>query len=296
MMNRVFREPLLHFALLGTVIFGINVLFSDSTTETKPQIEITAADIEHLRTLWQRTWQRPPTPEELRGAIDARVREEILYREALAMGLDKDDTVVRRRLVQKLEFLSEDVVTLAEPSTAALEHYFKEHVERYREPARLSFAQVYFSTDRHGLQAEAMASEALLALTAGAGSPVEAGQGLGDRFLLDYAYGDESMQDISRKFGRDFADAIAQLPPGQWHGPILSGYGLHLVYIEDRTPGRTPALAEVRDVVLRDYEQAKREEAAQAFYDRLKQRYRIAIDEKALSSVAHTGLVAETMQ
>lgn len=288
-MNSIFREPLLHFALLGAVIFGVNAFLNDGAAKTKPQIEITAADIEHLRALWQRTWQRPPTPKELQGAIDARVREEILYREALAMGLDKDDTVIRRRLVQKLEFLSEGVATSVEPNSAELHRYLKEHAERYREPARLSFMQVYFNTDRHGPQTETITRKALQALSAGGGSPMEAGRGYGDRFVLGYAYGNESIADISHKFGQGFADAIAPLPPGRWHGPIASGYGLHLVYIEDRTPARTPPLAEVRDAVLHDYEQAKREKVMQAFYERLKQRYHIVIDEAAFRRANHNS-------
>ncbi|KPK38279.1 MAG: hypothetical protein AMJ69_08835 [Gammaproteobacteria bacterium SG8_47] len=296
-MNKLLREPLLHFVLLGAAIFGFNALVTKPAADAQPRVEVTAADIEHLRTLWQRTWQRPPSAQELRGVVEAQVREEILYREALAMGLGQDDTVVRRRLAQKLEFLAEDLLSTREPSTEELERYFIQHTERYRVPARLSFTQVYFSTDRHGVETEAVAREALLALTAGSGSPAEAGQGMGDAlFTLDYAYTDLSMPDVAHTFGREFADAIESLPTQQWQGPVASGYGLHLVFIQERIAGELPALVDVRDAVLRDYEQARRDEAAQAFYDRLKQGYRIVIDENALSAAGNTVPGTETAQ
>lgn len=293
-LKRVLREPLLHFALLGAMIFGLNLWLNVPTAQTRPRIEITAAEIEHLRTLWQRTWQRPPTPEELRGLIDTRVREEILYREALAMGLDKEDTVVRRRLVQKLEFLSEDVATMVEPNEENLERYFLDHAEHYREPVRLSFAHVYFSADRHGQQTGALAKRALQLLTANGGAPAEGGRGLGDHlFAIEYDYVDQGVPEVARTFGKDFADEIAQLPTSRWQGPVLSGFGLHLVYINDRVHGRMPALSDVRDAVLRDYEQARREEASQGFYARLKQRYEIIVGQMVLSGAVRAESLAE---
>lgn len=292
-MSKLLREPLFHFALLGAAIFGVNALWSSADTDAQPRIDIAAADIEHLRTIWQRTWQRPPTPEELRGAVEARVREEVLYREALAMGLDQHDTVVRRRLAQKLEFLSEDLMTLAEPSVEELERYFIQHSEQYREPTRLTFTQIYFSTDRHGVETDAVAREALLALTAAGGSPPEAGEGRGDRlYTMEYAYTDQSVRSIARIFGQDFVDAIADLPAGSWQGPIASGYGLHLVFVSERVPGELPSFEDARETVLRDFEQTRRDEAARAFYEQLKQRYQIMIDEKALSAAATAPLAA----
>ncbi|GKS59342.1 hypothetical protein YTPLAS18_28690 [Nitrospira sp.] len=292
-MRRVIREPLLHFALLGLVIFGLNTWLDDTAVHNGLRIELTAADIGHLRTLWQRTWQRPPTADELRGAIEDRVREEILYREALAMGLDKDDTVVRRRLMQKLKFLSEDLMAGTEPTVDELQRYFREHRERYREPVRLQFSQVFFNVDRHGAKAAGMAREALESLTA-RGASANAGQALGDRLLtLVYDYPEQSVEDVARVFGDDFARQVVQLPVGGWQGPVRSGYGLHLVYIKDRRPGLVPTLASVQHAVLRDYEQAKREEAAEDFYERLRARYDIVIDQTALESLARGRSLAE---
>lgn len=293
-LKRLLREPLLHFALFGAIIFAVNAWLNGPGTQARPRVDMTPAEIEHLRTLWQRTWQRPPTPGELRGAIDARVREEILYREALAMGLDKDDTVVRRRLMQKLEFLSEDILVTGEPKAEDLEAYFREHAERYREPARISFSQVFFNVDRHGIETDAKARTALQILTATENALATAGQGLGDHlFTIESDYFDHSLLDIARTFGKEFADRITELQTGQWQGPVASGYGLHVVFIKERTSGRMPALAEVRESVVRDYEQARREEASKAFYARLKERYDIVIDQTALNAAAPAGSLAE---
>jgi len=282
--SKWFNEPLVRFLIIGAVIFSINALVNQSDNNTQPKIEITATDIDRLRTLWQRKWQRLPSTEELQGLIDAEIREEILYREALAMGLDKDDTIVRRRMAQKLEFLTEDLMALNEPTEEALTKFFQENADKYREPAKLSFTHIYFSSDRRGVNAETDAQQALLNLNALGGSPVEAGIEMGDRFMLDYAFDQLSVFDIARWFGRNFADEVEKLPQGSWQGPITSGYGIHLVYVTDHIPGRLPELAEVSDAVLRDYQQQKRDEANRAFYARLKQRYHISIDETALEA------------
>jgi hypothetical protein len=282
--NKWLQEPLVRFLIIGAAIFAINAWVNNSDQGAKPSVDITAADIDRLRTLWQRKWQRPPTHAELQGLVNAEIREEILYREALAMGLDKDDTIVRRRMAQKLEFLTEDLMTLKDPNNKELMNYYEKHTDKYREPARLSFTHIYFSSDRRGFNAEADAQQALLNLNAKGGSPVDAGQALGDRFMLDSNYDQLTIPDIARLFGGKFANALEKLPQGGWQGPVTSGYGVHLVYITEHIPGRLPDLAEVRDAVSRDYQQQKREAANQAFYARLKQRYNISIDQTALEA------------
>jgi hypothetical protein len=282
--NKWLQEPLVRFLIIGAAIFAINAWVNNSDQGAKPSVDITAADIDRLRTLWQRKWQRPPTHAELQGLVNAEIREEILYREALAMGLDKDDTIVRRRMAQKLEFLTEDLMTLKDPNNKELMNYYEKHTDKYREPARLSFTHIYFSSDRRGFNAEVDAQQALLNLNAKGGSPVDAGQALGDRFMLDSNYDQLTIPDIARLFGGNFANALEKLPQGSWQGPVTSGYGIHLVYITEHIPVRLPDLAEVRDAVSRDYQQQKREAANQAFYARLKQRYNISIDQTALEA------------
>ena len=282
--SKWFKEPLVRFLIIGVAIFAVNAWVNTSEDNAQPKIEVTATDIDRLRTLWQRKWQRPPTTEELQGLIDAEIREEILYREALAMGLDKDDTIVRRRMAQKLEFLTEDLMALNQPTDEELAQYYKENADKYREPAKLSFTHIYFSSDRRGVNAETDAQQALLNLNALGGSPVDSGTEMGDRFMLDSTYDQFSIPDIARLFGGNFANEVEKLPQGSWLGPIMSGYGIHLVYVTNHIPGRLPELTEVSDAVLRDYQQQKREEANQAFYARLKQRYHISIDEATLDA------------
>ena len=276
------HEPLFRFLLIGAAIFALNAWVNKSDHEAKPTLEITAADIDRLRNLWQSKWQRPPTSVELRGLIDAEIREEILYREALAMGLDKDDTIVRRRMAQKLEFLTEDLMALDDPTNEELTEYLQKNAEKYREPARLSFTHIYFSRDRRGVNAEADAQQALLNLNALGGSPAAAGKDMGDLLLLESSYDQLALPDIARLFGGSFAAEIEKLPQGSWQGPVMSGYGIHLVYVTHHIAGRLPEPAYIRDAVLRDYQHEKREQANQEFYARLKQHYSVSIDESAL--------------
>jgi hypothetical protein len=227
-----------------------------------------------LAELFQRTWRRPPTEAELDGLIDDFVKEEILYREALALGIEQDDIVIRRRLRQKMEFISEDLATQAEPTGAELQAFLEEHPERFREPSRVSFAQVYLSPERRGEAAWGDAERMLVALDAGRSDPAEAG----DPFLLEQDYRELAAHDVERLFGRAFAAQVAELPIGRWSGPVESGYGLHLVLVRERDPARLPDLDEVRDAVANEWWAARRKEANRAFYDGLRARYEVTVE------------------
>ena len=271
---RILREPLFHFLLIGGAIFGFYVAVSDApVSESENRIIVTASDIERLRGIWERQWQRPPTPDELRELVEQHVREEVLYREALALGLERDDTVVRRRLAQKFEFLTEDVAASRDPTDAELAAFFEANRERYRVPPRTSFTQVYFSPDRRGAAAQQDASLALASLRVG--SPM-AGN-FGDGSMLDDAYREKTPQEIEAAFGRDFAAAVSAHEPGTWFGPVASGYGLHLVRIDERIEGRLPALSEVERRVWTDWSYEQRRQADDAIYRRLLGRYSVVI-------------------
>jgi hypothetical protein len=268
-------EPLFHFLLIGGAIFGFYVAVSDApVSESENQVIVTASDIEGLRGIWERQWQRPPTPDELRELIEQHVREEILYREALALGLERDDTVVRRRLAQKFEFLTEDVAASRDPTDAELAAYFEANRERYRVPEQTSFTQVYFSRDRRGAAVQQDASLALASLRDG--SPVTASN-LGDGSMLDDAYREKTPQEIEAAFGRDFAAALSAHEPGTWFGPVASGYGLHLVRIDERIAGRLPALSEIERRVWADWSYEQRRQANDEIYRRLLDRYSVVI-------------------
>jgi peptidyl-prolyl cis-trans isomerase C len=279
--RQVFREPLAQFLAIGAIFFAVYRLpGSESLSASNNRIAIGAGEIEQSRAMFVKQRQRPPTEEELRGLIDARVQEEVLYREALAMGLDQDDTIIKRRLAQKLEFLNEDLSDAVVPTDAQLSAYFTENGERYQAPSRLSFVHVYFSTAKRGQKAEHDAKNVLVRLRTGA--PASAVEEMGDMFLLDYAYKEVLPEDIEKVFGRSFAEELVKLPEREWHGPIVSGYGLHLIKVSERQTLRASTLDTVREQVKRDWLEARRRHIKEQTFKKLRERYEVVIDDKAL--------------
>jgi PPIC-type PPIASE domain len=274
---KVLREPLLHFVVLGTGLFVLFGVVGESADERPDRIVVSQAKIENLAGLFERTWRRPPTQAEIDGLIADHVKEEILYREALALGLERDDIVIRRRLRQKMEFISEDVARPAEPTEGELQAFLAEHADRFREPWRVSFAQVYLSPDRRGEDAWGDAERLLVALDTGRSDPAAAG----DPFLLEQDYRELATQDVERLFGGAFAGQVAELPVGRWSGPVESGYGLHLVLVRERKPARLPDLDEVRDAVANEWRAVRQEEANRAFYAGLRAGYEVTVERPA---------------
>jgi peptidyl-prolyl cis-trans isomerase C len=279
-MKKLFREPLLHFLLIGAVLFGLHALLQPRQPEAPSarRIVISQGDIERLRLTWQMQWQRPPTAEEWQGLVEAHIREEALYREALALGLDRDDTIVRRRLAQKFEFLTQDLAAWRLPTDAELESFFEQHRERYRVATRLSFSHVYFNPDRRGPGVERDAQEALTHLRAGTAHETAE---LGDPFLLDHELRQKTSDEVEQMFGRTFAEAVVNVAPGSWQGPIASGYGWHLVKVDERTAARLPDLAEVQNQVQRDWADAQRRAANEEVIARIRARYEVVIQQPA---------------
>lgn len=276
-MKRWLKEPLLHFLLLGAGIFLAYRLMPRTVSSGEPgEIIVTQGQIEHLAAGFTKTWQRPPTQEELTGLVRDRVREEVYCREAIAMGLDKDDTVIRRRLRQKMEFISDDLTGQAEPNDAELNAYLQAHPNTFRVPPRVTFRQVYLSPKTRGDHLSRDATE-LLARLNQADSPPDSSD-LGDALMLESDFTNESVDEIARQFGEKFSTQLNGLLTGQWHGPIESGYGAHLVLVTQRTEGHMPALAEVRDAVLRKWSSVRRLEANQKFYQELLKRYTVTIE------------------
>ncbi len=291
---KLLREPLVHFLVLGLGLFLLFGIVGDSDDAPTDRIVVSTARVAQLTEIFTRTWQRPPTEQELEGLIEAHIREEVYYREALAMGLDRDDTIVRRRLRQKLEFFTDDLVAAVDPTEEQLEAYLSEHADAFRVPAQLSFRQIYFNRDRRGKQAQHDA-ESLLARLNGADSEVDAA-GFGDSVMLPGDYERVSEIDVDRGFGNGFADALAELPVGRWSGPVESGFGLHLVLIRERQPGSLPALAEVREAVEREWRNARREEAAEAFYRGLRERYVVSVERPEAGEGEEESMVVEARQ
>ncbi len=273
-MKTLLREPLLYFLLLGGVFFLVYQQFSNNYSrdpDQREEILVSQARIEALQQGFKKTWQRFPSAAELARLIDGFVREEIYYREALALGLDRDDAVVRRRLRQKLEFISEDLIALAEPDDRELQAYLDTNADAYRQPTVYRFRQVYLNPNKRGEQVESDAMALLARLQDGSADAAIAG----DSIMLQYQFENASDRIIEREFGRPFVQQLAQLPTGNWQGPIVSGFGLHLVYVAARVDGEVPQLDQVRSQVLRDWTSVERKEANKAIYEGLRKRYKI---------------------
>jgi hypothetical protein len=247
--------------------------------ERPARIVVAPAKIDQLTELFERTWQRRPTAAELDGLIEEYIKEEILYREALALGLERDDAVIRQRLRQKMEFLGEDATEQAAPTEAELMAFLTEHQTRFQAPPRVSFAQVYLSPDRRGREIERDAERLLAALTTGETAAAEAGDP-----LLEPEFEDLASADVVRLFGQPFAARLAALPIGSWSGPVPSPYGLHLVLVRERRPGGVPQLDEIRDAVALEWRAARRQAAADAFYADLRARYEVTVEHPAAAS------------
>ncbi|HET9062975.1 MAG TPA: peptidylprolyl isomerase [Candidatus Binatia bacterium] len=275
-MRRLLKEPLLHFLLVGAGIFIAYNLSSEPGSSAPRHIVVTEGRVEHLATGFARTWQRPPTDSELAGLIDDWVRDEIATREATALGLGQDDTVIRRRLRQKLEFVSEDIAAQAEPTDADLDAYLHAHSELFRVERRLTFSQVYLDPAKHGDNL-GRDSEKLLAQLQRAGGDADSST-LGDSLLLEHTFQSVPASEIAKQFGDEFAAKLGELALGRWQGPVESGYGVHLVLVRERTEGRLPALADVREAVRRERENARRVEANETFYEELSKRYTVTIE------------------
>jgi len=278
---KLLREPLFHFVVLGAVLFGVYAIASDLFSgDTGRRIEIGEAEIGFLAANWERQWRRSPSEQELRALVDSRVREEILYREALAVGLDRNDVVVRRRMVQKMELLSQDLALLADPTDEELRVFFAEHQEDYRVPPRLSFSHIYFNADRRGAATEEDARRILATIRAENLPPARA-QERGDRFMLQHDYALRTPLEVRQLFGNDFSQALFDLAPG-WQGPVGSGYGLHLVHIGNRVESHVPQYAQIRDRLVADYNRMRSTRAKEALYEGLAAEYDVQIDGAAL--------------
>ena len=276
-MKRILSEPLLHFLLLGAAIFAAYGLMSNRTSNVEPgKIVVSQGEVDSMLVGFTRTWQRPPTSEELDRLIQDRVREEVYCREAMALGLDKDDTIIRRRLRQKMEFITDDVVAQAQPTDDELNSYLLAHADAFRVDQRFTFSHIYLNPEKRGDDL-ARDTTQLLAQLNRMGGTADVSE-LGDSFLLERTFAAVPGSELAKQFGDKFAAKLSGLPTGQWQGPIESGYGLHLVFICERTAGRVPALAEVRDAVSREWSNARRLEANEKFFNELLSRYVVVID------------------
>ena len=275
-MKRLLKEPLLHFLVLGTLLFAVYSWLNRSSPNNKNTagtVRITSNEIAWLKETWSRQWQREPSRDELRGLVTDFLKEELLSREARALGLDQNDTIVRRRLAQKLEFLVKDTSTLAEPTEEDLRRFYEANPERFQTDARISFTQVFFSREKRA----AAGTDAKAALSELAGGANAAD--VGDRILVDSDFVDTDMQSVAGQFGREFANAVFALKPGGWTGPIESGYGLHLVRVSEVKPGKRRAFSEVKTQVLEYWREQRQRQDNEKYFASLLKKYDVVVDE-----------------
>ncbi|MEA3302319.1 MAG: peptidylprolyl isomerase [Pseudomonadota bacterium] len=276
---KLLREPLVHFMLIGAAIYLLYGVFAEQAPEADDKIiVVSAGEVEWMQTAWQKRWNRPPTAAEFDGLMQQYIRETVLYREALTMGLNKHDQVIRRRLAQKLEFLAKDLVALTPPGEEDLHSYFEEHKQRYQQPALYTFIQVFIDPDKRG-DATLDDAQKIKAELIARGDEIDDAGSLGDSFMLQNYYPQKDQIEIQKQFGSGFTESLMELTPGQWHGPVLSGYGVHLVYVQAVSEPPAPKFAEVRERVEQEWKSDKGEELNEQFYESLREQYSVVIEE-----------------
>jgi hypothetical protein len=277
------REPLLHFLLIGLALFaGYRALNPEAGKQPdNNRIVITDDDVRQLQISWMAQWRRPPTQDELGGLLRSKVREEVLFREAMTLGLDKNDTIIKRRLAQKMEFLADDVSALAEPTTEQLKAFFERNPARFATPGLVSFRHLYFSTDQRGEKTQDAAA-ALLVKLAAAGPPEDAA----DAFMYKDSYVEQSAEQVAAIFGGKFAQSLFQLKPGVWQGPVESGLGWHLVFVEAIEAGRVPAFQEVDAAVKAEWIEGQRAGIKQKLFEEMSARYEIVLPQDSAKQAA----------
>lgn len=277
------REPLVHFVAIGAAIFALHAALAPPPRDGR--IVVSRDFVEGLRQEYAARTNRPPTPEEERALIDRFVEEEVLVREAIAMGLDRGDPIVRRRLAQKMIFLAEDGAAAREPSDDELRAYLGAHADRYGDPPRLSFRHVFLSRDRRGQAAASDARAALGDLSQRGKDPGS----MGDPFLQGASFVRRTPAEIEAIFGRAFTQALLASPKGAWSGPVASSYGEHVVEVVDRLESGLPPLEAVRARVRADLIEERRAAASREMKARLRARFQVQIETAPPRAVVAEG-------
>ena len=267
-MGPILREPLVHFVVIGALLFAAFGYLNPEPAEVPDRIVVTTSDIEVLEQAFQSNWRRPPNDAERAAIIDAHIRQEVLVREAEGLGLDRNDAIIRQRLQQKMDFLLSSGANAVVPTDEELETFLNENSDRYLLSGKTAFEQVYLGQST----TEGAVAATLASLNAGTDRNI-----VGERTLLPGEVPLSTEGAIDGTFGSNFAATLADQPIGAWTGPVQSGYGIHLVRVIEQTPARQPALSEVRDMVEAEWREARAEELSDAIYEDLRERYTIEV-------------------
>ncbi len=273
------REPLVHFLLIGAGIYGLyGILGSNLDDDDERTIIVSAGEVKARSDQWSKQWERPPTEEELAELIRDYIRTQVLYREAIAMGLDDGDAMIERRLAQRLQLLIQSLITPEEPSEDELRSWFKENEKEFTQPDLYSLVHLYFSPDKRGAATEDDA-EAALAMLESLGEIPADFESYGDRLLPQSYYADQTEAGLSRVFGQGFVDEVIKLEPGAWRGPVISGYGIHLVYITEVTRASAPDFSEFAEQAKEAWTAEKGRELNERFIENLIESYEITVED-----------------
>ena len=294
MIAKLLREPLFQFLIIGAGIYlAYGLLAAEDPADDEFTVVVDDTRIQAFVSGWEGRMGRVPTQQELDGMIQQFVREEILYREAKAMGLGEDDPITRRRMAQKLEFLTKDIARLREPTPEELATHFQENLDDYRSPDRISFMHVFFDPDSRGDTTLSDAEAALQSLIA-SGAPESASVEVGDRYMLQSYFENATEFDVRRQLGSGFAESVMVLPEREWQGPVLSGYGVHLVYVVELEEAPEPVLADVEERVYDDWQLAQQNQFNDDYFAGLRSRYEVVIETDTSVATAGPGAAATT--
>ncbi len=292
-MKQLLREPLLHFLLIGVALFAA-YSYLQPTSESTPsalEIPLSVDELEQLAVLFQSQWRRDPTTEEFGLLVEQKVQAEILYREALALGLDKNDEIVKRRMAQKMQFLAEDVAAAQEPTTAQLQAWYEQNTDKFALPQRVSFRHLYFSPDQRGENAREDAATLLTQLT-GQPQAVKLPESSADPFMFQEYYRERATDYLGKEFGPQFALAVDKLPTGSWQGPVESGFGWHLVFVDTAIPGRVPDFEEIEADVKTVWLAEQKVLAWDKAYQEMRAKYKVLLPSPPKDSNAATAPAA----
>lgn len=275
-------QPVVQFMGIGLLMFLINtyVLQADNNGgEQEYEVYLNAGEVKSMQEVWTSKWQRPPTEVEMKGMVNQRVEESILFREAVKIGLDKNDDIIRQRLAQKLEFLSNDLARPDSATAKEVQEYFALNVKNYTTPQNITITQLFVDPKKHGASLEEEINIRLTKLK-GLDAASNTIRKYGDQFLLQDYFPDKSQLELGKLFGREFAGNIFELETGKWLGPIASEYGAHLVYISNKNPAVIPELETVKELVIEDLQLEKQEKLNKLYIDGILSRYKVIVEEE----------------
>ena len=273
-MSKLLKDPLVHFLAVGVALFAISAWRGESVSAGRERIVVTAEQVAQARAAAAVLQGREPTAEELDALVEPTIRDEVLYREALALGLDENDDEVRRRLIEKMSYLTQDLADPEPGSSEALHEFYSSRPDLFTIPSLVSFDQVFFSPGTRGDRLEADAAAGLAALRAGT-PPAE----VGDRTPLRESYDDAPREQVAVLFGDELAEALFGTPPGDWTGPFRSDFGLHVVRLRTRSEARLPPYDEIAERVAEEFGAQRRREANEQAYREMRDRYDVVIEQ-----------------